>query len=143
MRAIDAWHLGTKLEELFWLYTAAAFGSGLTRLALTGNPATLHHAARAASWGVRSHANAVRAVMGTTLVRGGTVTAGSAAGLAASSIALGYTAGAVVGTGISQLAFGEEGAKTALELYMDPSKFYEDAILGFGDNVEAIWEHYI
>jgi hypothetical protein len=143
LRAIDAWYLATQVEQRFWQATAATAGSGLTRYALTGNPSTLRLAGRMASFGARAHFAAVRGVLGTTLVRGGTATLGSALATGAAAVGVGYTAGAVIGTGISQALFGDEGARVALDLYMDPVKFVDKAILGVGDNISTIWNHYI
>ena len=143
MRAIDAWHIGRNLESLYWGFTAGTAGYGLARLALTGNPATLNTARSLASFGARAHVNAVRGVLGTTLARGGTVTLGAAAAQGASAVALGYTAGAVIGTGISQLAFGDEGAREALDLYSSPKKFWDEGILDMGDNIGTIIGHYV
>ncbi|AXH79328.1 MAG: hypothetical protein [Circular genetic element sp.] len=95
-----------------------------------------------ASFGVRAHAAAIRGVLGTRLVAGGVHTLGSAAATGLSAIAVGYTSGAVIGTAISQGIWGDEGAKHALDLYTSPTKFWDDAILGYADNISTIWEHY-
>lgn len=49
--------------------------------------------------------------------RGAAASASATAAMAASAIVLGYTLGAVVGTGISQAAFGDEGAQDAIDFY--------------------------
>ena len=127
---------------MYWGYTAGAAGAGLARLAITGNPATLNHARSLASFGARAHFNAVRGVLGTTLVRGGTVTLGGAIATTTSAAALGYAAGAVVGTGISQLAFGDEGSRAAIDLYSSPTKFVERGIIDMPNNIGTIVGHY-
>ncbi len=142
LRPIDAWHVARNLETMYWGYTAGTAGAGVARLLITGNPATLNSARSLASFGARAHFNAVRGVLGTTLTRGGTVTLGGAVATTTSAVALGYTAGAVVGTGISQLAFGEEGARTALDLYSSPKKFIEKGILDMPKNIGTIIGHY-
>jgi len=142
LRAIDAWHVARNLESMYWGYTAGTAGAGLARLLITGNPATLNTARSLASFGARAHFNAVRGVLGTSLVRGGTVTLGGAIATTTSAVALGYTAGAVIGTGISQLAFGEEGAKAALDLYSSPAKFVDKGIMDMPKNIGTIIGHY-
>lgn len=143
MRPIDAWYFMQNLEKMYWGATAATIGSGVTRLALTGNPATLRLAGQMVSLGARAHVHAVRGVLGTTLVRGGTTTVGGALAKGAASVGAGYVAGAVVGTAISRAAFGEEGADLAIQTYSNPKRFWEDAILGAPDNVGRIISHYL
>ena len=142
LRPIDAWHVARNLESIYWGTTAGVAGSGVTRLLITGNPATLNYARQMASFGARAHFNAVRGVLGTTLVRGGSVTLGGAIATTTAAMGLGYTAGAVVGTGISQLAFGEEGAIAALDLYSSPKKFYDKGIMDMPKNIGTIIGHY-
>ena len=93
--------------QFFWMGTAAA----------VAHPWTRAHGLRAASFGFRATANVTiassRALLGTTLVRGGTTTVGSAV----ASVATGYLVGAVVGTGIAYSLYGEEGVSDAIELY--------------------------
>lgn len=138
LRPIDAWYLFQNMEKMYWGATAATIGSGLTRLALTGNPATLRFAGQMASLGARAHMHAIRGVLGTTLVRGGTTTVGGALAKGAASVAAGYAAGAAAGIGISRLAFGEEGMDTAIDLYSSPTTFWNEAILGAPKNVATI-----
>jgi len=140
---MDAWHIARNIESIYWGYTAGTAGAGLARLALTGNPATLNTARSLASFGARAHVNAVRGVLGTTLARGGTVTLGGAIATGASAAALGYTAGAVIGTGIAQASFGDEGAKAALDLYSSPAKFVEKGIMEMPQNIATIIGHYL
>ncbi|AXH79452.1 MAG: hypothetical protein [Circular genetic element sp.] len=142
LRPIDAWHVARNLESMYWGYTAGTAGAGLARLLITGNPATLNTARSLASFGARAHFNAVRGVLGTTIARGGTVTLGGAIATTTAAVGLGYAAGAVVGTGISQLAFGEEGARHALDLYSSPKKFWDEGIMGMGENIGTILGHY-
>ena len=143
LRPIDAWHAARNIESMYWGYTAGTAGAGMARLLITGNPATLNTARALASFGARAHFNAVRGVLGTTLARGGTITLGGAIATGVSAAALGYATGALVGTGISQLAFGEEGARTALDLYSSPKKFYEKGILDMPKNISTIVGHYL
>lgn len=93
--------------KAFWMATAAAIAHPRTRTA----------GLRMASYGIRVSWNVARAsagaALGTPLVKGGTTTIGGAA----TGVAAGYAIGATVGTGISYALFGEEGAKTAVDLY--------------------------
>jgi len=143
LRPIDLFHAVSNAESTYWGFTAGTAGAGLARYAITGNAATLHQARALASFGGRAHFNAVRAVLGTPLTRGGTATLGGTAMTITAAAMLGYTAGAVIGTAISQFAFGGDGARIALELYMDPEEFVDKAIFGIGDNVSTILGHYL
>ncbi len=138
LRPIDAWYLFQNMEKMYWGATAATIGSGFTRMALTGNPATLRLAGQMVSLGARAHVHALRGVLGTTLVRGGTTTIGGALAKGAASLAAGYAAGAAAGIGVSRLAFGEEGMDAAIDLYSSPSTFWNEAILGAPKNVGTI-----
>lgn len=138
LRPIDAWYLIQNLEKMYWGATAATIGSGLTRLALTGNPQTLRLAGQMVSLGTRAHVHAMRGVLGTTLVRGGTTTVGGALAKGTASVAAGYALGAAAGIGISRAAFGESGMNAAIEVYSNPKTFWEDAILGAPENVGTI-----
>ena len=93
--------------QYYWLATAGAIA----------HPTTRRYGLRMASYGIRASANVAiassRALLGTTLVRGGTMTGGSAVG----SVAAGYVLGAVVGTGISYAIWGDDGASDAIDLY--------------------------
>jgi len=142
MRMIDLFYAAQHGEEAYWSATAATAGSGITRYAITGNTATLRFAGRMVSFGTRAHINAVRAIWTTSLVRGGSVSLGGAVSLGLSAITLGYTSGAVIGTGISQILWGDEGAKAALDLYTSPTKFWNDGILGMGGNIKTIWNSF-
>ena len=104
--------------------------SGATGLAIGYKP-TRTLGLRMGSYGLRGAANLYRGallgrgpgMLGTTFVRGGSVNAISAArglvGLGQAAL-LGYAIGSVVGTGIAYAAFGEEGAKDALDFYTNP-----------------------
>jgi hypothetical protein len=79
------------------------------------------------------------AVMG----MGGSVAVAS--GYAAQGIAIvaaGYSIGAVIGTGISQAVWGDEGARAALDLYSSPSKFIDKGLFSIGKNATTIYTHY-
>ena len=65
----------------------------------------------------------------------------SAAAPFVAAVGLGYTAGAVVLTAVSELLF-EDGAEIALDLVTDPIKFVDDAILGIVDNITTIVDYY-
>lgn len=107
--------------QFFWMGTAAA----------VAHPWTRSHGIRAASFGFSATANVTiassRALLGTTLVRGGTTTLGGIAG----GVATGYLVGSVAGTGISYALFGEEGAHDAIELYTGQ--------VSFDDYMTTIW----
>lgn len=111
------------------LATVVAY-SGATGLAIGWKP-TRTIGVRMASYGFRGAANWGQGaligrgpgLLGTTFVRHGSVSAASAArgalGLAQGAM-VGYAIGSVVGTGIAYAAFGEEGAKDALDFYTNP-----------------------
>jgi hypothetical protein len=98
------------------------------------HPWTRAQGLRAASFGFRATANVTiagsRALLGTTLVRGGSATVGGAAGRIVGSVVAGYAIGAVVGTGISYALFGQSGMDDALDLYSGQVSFtkYVDTV---------------
>jgi hypothetical protein len=104
--------------------------SGVTGLAIGYKP-TRTVGLRMGSYGLRGAANLYRGallgrgpgMLGTTFIRGGSVSATTAArgalGLAQGAM-VGYAIGSVVGTGIAYAAFGDEGAKDALDFYTNP-----------------------
>jgi hypothetical protein len=104
--------------------------SGATGLAIGYKP-TRTLGLRMGSYGLRGAANLYRGallgrgpgMLGTTFIRGGSVSATTAArgvfGLAQGAL-VGYAIGSVVGTGIAYAAFGEEGARDALDFYTNP-----------------------
>ncbi len=138
LRPIDAWYLFQNIEKMYWGATAATIGSGLTRMALTGNPQTLRLAGQMASLGARAHMHAIRGVLGTTLVRGGTTTVGGALAKGAASVGAGYALGAAAGIGISRSVFGESGMESAIDLYSSPMKFWNEGIFGAPRNISTI-----
>jgi len=113
MPSVSEWVLIQRnAPQYYWLATVAA----------VAHPTTRSFGLRMGSFGIRASANVAfagaRALAGTTLLRGGSVTLGSAAG----SVAAGYAIGAVLGTGISYAVWGDEGAKDALYFYSHPVK---------------------
>ena len=103
-------------EAIFWGTTAG----------LIIHPTTRSIGFGMGKFGVRATANvtiaSTRALFGTTLVRGGSMTLGSAVMVGTASVGLGYALGAVIGTGISQVVWGDEGAQDALYFYSHPVK---------------------
>ncbi len=111
MPSVPEWILiQQKAPGIYWAGTAAA----------VAHPSTRKFGFKMASFGIRATSNvaigATRALAGTTLVRGGTVTLGRAAG----AVGLGYAIGATVGSGISYAIWGKEGAKDAMSFYTSP-----------------------
>ena len=144
MGVVAAYYLAKDLEQKYWTATLSTATWGAARYLYTGNPATLKFAGRMASFGLRAHSNAVMGVIRTPLVRGGASTLGSAAAQGIAAAALGYTAGAVIGTGISQVAFGDEGARKALDLYLPGgADFVSEGILSIPKNAWSIASHYV
>jgi hypothetical protein len=104
--------------------------SGATGLAIGYKP-TRTLGLRMGSFGFRGAGNWARGallgrgpgLLGTTFVRGGSVSSATAArgvlGLAQGAV-LGYAIGSVVGTAVAYAAFGEDGAKDALDFYSNP-----------------------
>ena len=103
-------------EAIFWGTTAG----------MIIHPSTRSIGIGMGKFGVRATANvtiaSTRALFGTTLVRGGSMTLGSATMVGTAAVGLGYVSGAVIGTGISQAVWGDEGAKDALYFYSHPFK---------------------
>jgi len=142
LRPIDLYYLGSNAEKYFWATTASTAGFGAARYIFTGNAATLRVAGQMASFGLRAHSNAIAAVMRTPLVAGGS-SVGSILAVQAAAIGAGYMIGATIGTGISQLAFGDEGAALALDLYgPGGADFIDDGLLSIPKNLETIFNHY-
>jgi len=143
MNLVAAYYLARDLEQKYWTATLSTATWGAARYLYTGNPATLKFAGRMASFGVRAHSNAVLGVLRTPLVRGGASTLGGAAAQGIAAVALGYTAGAVIGTGIAKVAFGDEGAEKALDLYLPGgADFISEGILSIPENAWTIASHY-
>lgn len=101
-------------------------------------------AARTASFLARAHVNAVRGVLGTTMVRGGTQTLGGNIARLSGAAVAGYALGATVGTLVSGHVFGHKGAEKALDLYMPGgASFIDEGIFGMLDNIHTIGDHYL
>ncbi len=100
-----------KIPEYYWLVTAGAIA----------HPYTRRKGLQMASFGVRATARmtfaSLRALSGTTLVRGGSMTLGGGVARATGAVAAGYLLGAVVGTVIARQFWGVEGAHDAFALY--------------------------
>ena len=143
MSVVAAYYLAKDLETKYWAATLSTATWGAARYLYTGNPATLKFAGKMASFGVRAHSNAVLGVLRTPLVTGGSTTLGGAAAQGVAALALGYTAGAVAGTAVSRVAFGQEGAEKALDLYLPGGAgFIEEGLLSIPSNAWYIASHY-
>jgi hypothetical protein len=93
-----------------------------------------------ASFGIRAHVNALRAVATTPFSRGGTTTAGSLL----TGVAAGYALGSTIGTGISHVAFGDKGRDLAADLYLPGgASFIEEGLLRAPSNAKKILDHYL
>ncbi len=105
---------------------ATVVGYGVLTGVAIGNPATRQLGWRMGSFGIRAAGNvsfgAARGLLGTTLVRGGSATLGGTVAVGTASVGAGYMIGATVGTGVSHLIWGDEGAKDALYFYSKPYK---------------------
>ncbi len=115
MTSISKWVvLQQNKEAIFWGSTAG----------LIIHPRTRSFGWQAAKFGTRATGNvavaSTRALFGTTLVRGGSLTFGSASAVGASAVGLGYVVGAAVGSGISYKFYGDAGARDALHFYSNP-----------------------
>ncbi len=143
MSVVAAYYLAKDLETKYWTATLSTATWGAARYLYTGNPATLKFAGKMASFGLRAHSNAVLGVLRTPLLTGGTTTLGGAAAQGVAAVAAGYTIGAVIGTGIAQVAFGDEGASKALDLYLPGGAgFVEEGLLSIPSNAWTIANHY-
>lgn len=143
MSLLDFYYATKKAEAAYWGATAATFGSGVTRYAITRNPQTLRYAGQMASFGVRAHVNALRGVASTPLVRGGPLTAGGALARVSGAITAGYVLGAVSGTIISETLFGYENSQRLAELYKSPGRFWDEAIKSAPENMWKVIDHYL
>lgn len=116
-RDIFHWyHVAKQAPSAWWIATAGTTGYGLAKWAHTGKvPASLRIGGQMASFGVRVTWNTAmassRAFLGTTIVRGGTMTVGAAAAQAAAAVAIPV----ILGYGVSHMIAGEEGTDD----YMD------------------------
>lgn len=99
--------------QYYWLATAAA----------VAHPTSRRVGLRMASFGLRATANMAfasgRALLGTSLLRGGSATLGNIGAAAAA----GYALGVVVGTSVSYIVWGDEGASDAINLYTGQVSF--------------------
>lgn len=115
---------------------------GLGKYPFTGSGREIVSGLRTLSYWGRIHLNILKAPLVTTFRVGGTRTIANTAPQVLAGAAMGYAIGAAIGTGISRIAFGEEGARDALELYSSPKKLWTDGILGAPSNIRDIWRHY-
>jgi hypothetical protein len=130
------------VEALAWGAGISQVAYGLGKYGLTGSPRALKEGTRMLSYATRIHLNVLKAPLTTTFVRGGTQSLANTVPQMVAGIGVGYTLGAVVGTGISQAIWGEKGAKDALDLYTNPKKFINEGLLGAPRNITAIWRHH-
>lgn len=135
MPSVVEWlYYSGKAKSVFWAGTGTLLVAGATEAVFTGRvPWTARVGWHMGSFGVRATYNmtvaSARALGSTTLIRGGTMTVGGAAG----SVALGYGIGAVVGTAISGAVWGKQGARDAIEFYTSPIDSTEKLISKFLD----------
>ena len=96
--------------QFYWMATVGAIA----------HPYTRAKGFQMASLGVRATSRMAvassRALLGTTLVRGGSMTVGSAA----AAVGAGYAIGATVGSLTAYSIWGDEGAQDALQFYAHP-----------------------
>lgn len=123
-------------------YGLSQVGFGLGKYPFTRGTREIQSGLRALSYWGRMHVNVIKAPLTTTFRVGGTRSIANTAPQVLAGAAMGYAIGAAVGTGISRIAFGEEGARDALELYSSPSKMWNEGILGAPSNIKKIWGHY-
>lgn len=98
-------------------------------------------AARTASFLARAHVNAVRGVLSTPMVRGGSQTLGKVVAKGSGYVAAGYLLGAGVGIGLSGALFGQSGAEKAWDLYKPGgASFIDEGLFGMADNIKTIVE---
>ena len=129
-------------EKAYWGATASTAGFGLAKYLYLGSTKELKAARSMASFGARIHLNTLKAPFVTPFKMGGTMNVAKATPVFLAAGAAGYAIGATVGTAIAQIAFGDEGARNALDLYSSPSKFINDGLLGMGRNARTILGHY-
>lgn len=130
-------------QSLFWGATASTLSFGIGRGLYTGNWKTAQTGLKMVDFGVRAHANMVRGVLNTPLSRARPLTLGQASVNFASGVAAGYAVGAVVGTGISYAAWGDEGAVLAADLYAPGgASIVTDGIMAIPENFSTIVRHY-
>jgi len=101
--------------KVYWAGTAFLLGAGLK------SPSARTAGIRMASFGVRATIAVTwagsRALFGTTLVRGGSMTLGGGLARAGGAVVAGYLLGALVGTSIAYEFWGEEGRDQAIDFY--------------------------
>lgn len=136
----DLYYIAGNAEKYYWASTGAALGFGAGQYFMGRGSSGLRLGSRMVSFGVRAHANAIRAVSSTKFVRGGSTTIGS---LAASAM-VGYVLGSAIGTGVSHVAFGDRGRDLAVDLYLPGgASFIEEGILGAPSNLKRVVSHYL
>ena len=105
--------------------------------AAIAHPATRRLGWQMGSFGVRATGNvaiaSARALGGTTLVRGGTLTLGRAAFYSTGAVVAGYAIGAVAGTALIGAIWGKQGARDAIDFYISPIDSTEKLISKFLD----------
>lgn len=136
----DLYYLAANAEKYYWASTGFALGLGSGQYVLGKGSSGLRLGSRMVSFGVRAHANAIRAVTSTKFIRGGSTTIGSLV----AGAALGYVLGSAVGTGVSHVAFGDRGRDLAADLYLPGgASFIEEGVLGAPSNLKRIVSHYL
>lgn len=101
------------------------------------HPSTRKHGVKLAIW---TATNVGRPILVGHLTAAGNI-ARAASPFVAAGVA-GYALGAVFGVGLSNAFFGESGRVAAIDLYSSPTKFWDKAIMGAGENVDTIISHY-
>lgn len=139
-----AWWSLQYAEAAYWSTAFSTLGFGAARGAYTGNWKTFQTGLKLVDFGARAHVNSIRGVFNTPISRAANSrTLGYHTARFASGVAAGYAIGAVSGTAISYAAFGDEGAVLAADLYAPGgASFFEEGLLGMGDNISTIWGHY-
>lgn len=115
-------------RKLFWPITVG----------LIAHPYTRSVGWKVAGYGFRASGAAAWAAATTPFVAGGSFSLASFAGAAAA----GYALGASVGTGIAYAGWGEEGARTAVDVYTSPA-LMGSAILSIPTNIYDIGSYYM
>lgn len=112
--------------------TAVGIGVGL------GHPSTRATTWKGVKWGGR---NVARPILGGYATAAKNVLRGTAR--AATPMLAGYVIGATVGTAVAHVAFDDEGADRAFDLYSNPKAFVHAGLLGAPGNAQEILEYYI
>lgn len=136
----DIYYLTQNAEKYYWASTGFCLGLGTGQWAMGRGTSMLRMGRNMASFGIRAHVNALRAVATTPFRAGSTTTASS---LVVGAIA-GYALGATVGTAISHVAFGDKGRDLAADLYLPGgASFIEEGLLNAPSNAKKILDHYL